>query len=113
MVFVNEGSVLCWNEISARLEAIKSKLIQELILVYNKHKDIRDDPFRWGDEVELSLIKFDHKNKKCYLLLKSDEFFNQYLKYKTEESNHSEATNPICDFHNEYTSYMIEAIPSI
>lgn len=110
MVLVNEGSVLCWTEISNRLETIKSKLIQELILVYNKHKEIRDDPFRWGDEVELSLIKFDHENKKCHLLLKSEEFFDQYLKDKPD-LNHSEEAD--CDFHNEYTRYMIEAIPGI
>jgi hypothetical protein len=109
MVFVNEGSILCWNEISQNLEKIKSKLIKELVVVYKKHKDIKNDPFRWGDELELTLIKFDHTNKKCYLLLKSEEFFDDYL--KSEELRSDEDSFSI--FHNEYTSYMIEAIPGI
>ncbi len=110
MVFVNEGDVLSWREISANLEKIKSKIIQELVSVYNKFKNIQGDPFKWGDEIELTLIKFDHINKKCSLLLKSEEFFIYFNKLKQETCCESDFKQ--FDYHNEYTKYIIEAIPA-
>lgn len=109
MVFVNEGSALNWAQISGNLEKIKAKCIAELITVYNKFKHIQSDSFKWGDEIELTLIKFDHANKRCRLLLKSESFFAYLCKQKElmdPELDH-------CDFHNEYTGYMIEAIPKM
>ena len=115
MVFVNEGYVLNWTEISKNLERIKAKSIQELLAVYNRFKDIENDQFKWGDEVELTLLKFDHEKKECTLLLKSEEFFQYYVNKKADflknQSDDGELNE--CDFHNEYTSYMIETIPGI
>jgi len=110
MVLVSEGSVLSWSEISDNLEKIKAKLIKELISVYNKFKTIENDTFKWGDEIELTLINFDHTNRKCHLLLKSEEFFDYLNKFKAEAGHDSDLEKFY--FHNEYTKYMIEAIPA-
>lgn len=107
MVAITEGQVLYWDDIKKNLESIRTRQIDQLIQIYNHNKEMSNFPFKWGDEMELTLIKFDHTNKKCYLLLKSEEFFeyyNQLKKEKTEGLDHLE-------FHNEYTSYIIETIP--
>jgi glutamate--cysteine ligase catalytic subunit len=111
MVNITDGQVLYWPEINSNLAKIQSIQVEQFIRIYNRFKDIKDDPFKWGDEIELSLIKFDHANKKCYLLLKSDEFFEHIEKIKHENV---EQNNEIeqCEFHNEYTKYIIETVPA-
>lgn len=109
MVAVNEGDVIYWDDIKKNLTAIRARQVEQLIKIYHKHKSIKNDPFKWGDEMELSLLKFDHENKKCYLLLKSEEFFAHIDKLKNDEK--SKDIMEQCEFHNEYTSYMIETIP--
>lgn len=109
MVAIGDGEVLYWDGIKNNLEEIRAKQVKQLIRIYNKHKDIAKDPFKWGDEMELSLVKFDHENKKCYLLLKSEEFFAHIDKLKEDESQKEVLDQ--CEFHNEYTSYIIETIP--
>lgn len=110
MVLESEGSILTWSSIEKNLEKIKKKSIDELLVVYDKFKLIKNDPFKWGDEIELTLIKFDHVNKKCYLLLESEQFFKHFDKLKSEMKDPDSEWNQ-CEFHTEYTSYMIEAIP--
>lgn len=111
MVAVNEGDVIYWDDIKKNLKAIRARQVEQLIKIYQKHKSIKNDPFKWGDEMELSLLKFDHENKKCYLLLKSEEFFAHIDKLKKDEKNKEIMKQ--CEFHNEYTSYMIETIPGM
>jgi len=109
MVAVNQGEVLYWTEIKKNLDSIRAKQVDQLLKIYNKHKDIKDDPFKWGDEMEFSLVKFDHENKKCYLLLKAEEFFKHIDQLKAEGKDADELEQ--CEFHNEFTSYIIETIP--
>lgn len=111
MVAINEGEVLYWDDIKKNLDFIRAKQVRQLIRIYNEHKDIANDPFKWGDEIELSLIKFDHENKKCFLLLKSEEFFKYIEELKTSGDVESIDELNQCEFHNEYTSYIIETIP--
>ena len=112
MVFEREGSILTWPVIEKNLEKIKKRSIDELLVVYNKFKPIENDPFKWGDEIELTLIKFDHVNKKCHLLLKSEQFFNYFNLLKSEDNDSKRISELYqCEFHTEYTRYIIEAIP--
>jgi glutamate--cysteine ligase catalytic subunit len=110
MVIVSEGSLLDWNEIRQQLCNLQQKSLDELMKIYNKFKDIKNDPFKWGDEIEFSLVKFDHENKKVYLLLKSEKFFD-YIDNLLKENNLNNNELKQVEFHNEYTSYIIETIP--
>ena len=74
MVVITGGHVLEWNQIKEKLETIKSLQLDQLVKIHNAFKNIQHDPFKWGDEIEFSLIKFDNVNKKCYLLLKAENF---------------------------------------
>ena len=56
----------------------------------------------------MSLIKFDHENKRVHLLLKAEKFFS-YLDELKKKEDHNELNQ--VEFHNEYTSYIIETIP--
>ena len=111
MVAVSEGEVLNWEEIKNNLELIRAKQVRQLIRIYNEHKEISNDPFKWGDEIELSIIKFDNENKKCHLLLKSEEFFKYIEQVKASDNKEDIEELEQCEFHNEYTSYIIESIP--
>ena len=106
MVVITGGHVLEWNEIKEKLDSIKLLQLDQLVQMHNASKNILNDPFKWGDDIELSLIKFDHANKKCHLLLKAEKFFDYINAHKKEI-----ALLEQCEFHNEYTSYMIEGIP--
>ncbi len=108
MVLISNGYLLKWDEICENIETLRNKSLNELVKIYNKFKDIKDDPFKWGDEIELSLIKFDHENKRVHLLLKAEEFFDFIDELKKKENNHELDQ---VEFHNEYTSYIIETIP--
>ena len=105
MVLVKEDRVLEWHEIEPIKEALRKKALEEFVRVYHTFKGIRNDPFKWGDEMELSLIKFDHEKKRAHLLLKAEDFFAHVKK------NPNESKRGQCEFHCEFTSYMIETIP--
>ena len=107
MVLINPGELMSWEEIKQNIDIFRERAVNELLKIFDKFKGIQNDPFKWGDEVEFSLIKFDHKEKKAYLLLKALDFFNnlQNLKETDPRLEHVE-------FHNEYTNYMIETVPT-
>ena len=106
MVSAFESEILSWLEIKENLEKIRAKQVKQLIRIYNKHKHLTNDPFKWGDEVEFSLIKFDHENKKCHLLLKSKKILEQIKRLGKTEC-HSDQF----EFHPEASNYMVEALP--
>ena len=35
--------------------------------IYKQYKLNQNDSFKWGDEIEFTLIKFDHVNKNMYV----------------------------------------------
>ena len=104
MVLTSNSPVLSWSEIKKNLNVLKFKSLSELIKVYHKHENITCDAFKWGDESELTLVKFDHANRKCYLLLKAEAFFEHITRT-------TEATTSEFHFNNEFTDYIIETIP--
>lgn len=111
MVIVNDGKLLNWQEIHKNLEQLRSKSLDQLMKIYNKYKDIQNDPFKWGDEIEYSIVRFDHEAKKVQLLLKSEKFFDHIAKLKEKYLDENDDLSKV-DFHAEYTSYIIETIPS-
>lgn len=68
------GEPLSWQETKKNADKIRKKGIKQFINLYNTFKN-RDfiDSFKYGDEVEYSLVKFDHEDKRVRLLLKAHE----------------------------------------
>ncbi|CAF0982945.1 unnamed protein product [Rotaria sp. Silwood1] len=107
MGLLSEGNPLSWTEIKLALQQIRTYALDQLVRVFNKCKDRQKDAFLWGDEVELTLVRFDHENKNVRLLLKNHEILPilSELNKKIDDEACRIAWHPeACDF-------IIEGIP--
>ena len=104
MGLLSLGTPLDWSETKINSNLIRKNGIEQFIRIYKKFKNSKNYPFKWGDEIEFSLIRFDHSNKKCQLLLKAEQLLDELKQFeKTDSLN--------ITFHPEYASYMIESTP--
>jgi glutamate--cysteine ligase catalytic subunit len=51
MGFMAEGNTLGWADAAKHAEYIRQHGIQQLLSIYNKYKDRKNDRLQWGDEV--------------------------------------------------------------
>jgi glutamate--cysteine ligase catalytic subunit len=98
------GTPLSWPDTKLHADLVKRQGIQEFLRIYAKYKSLRGQPFKWGDEIEFSIIRFDHSRKRAQLLLKSDTVMDELNAFFPVER-----TNIV--FHPEYSNYMIETCP--
>ena len=105
MGLLTVGTLLSWAETKEHADLVRKKGIRQFINVHRKVRDRKNDCLKWGDEVEFSMVKFDHKNKRCYLLLKA----NQVLPVLQGPEERNEKTASL--WRPEYANYMIEATP--
>ena len=126
MVLIKEGRLLSYPEIRENLGVLRKKSVDQFIHVYNRHKGIENDSFKWGDEIEFSLVKFDHANKRVQLLLKADQFFESVDAAEKTKKQASDINNNIPNtkadssalidlllnkevgFNPEFTQYIVE-----
>jgi len=106
MGLLSVGTLLDWKETKSHADLVRQKGIQQFINIYNKVKERKNDCLKWGDEVEFSLIKFDHENKRCYLLLRADQLLP--VLQEPEERNEPDLKSL---WRPEYANYMIEGTP--
>ncbi|XP_029652704.1 glutamate--cysteine ligase catalytic subunit-like isoform X2 [Octopus sinensis] len=71
MISATDHSFLTWEEIEPLIPHIKDQSRMQFVHLYRKYKDQNNYPFYWGDEIEFSLIQFDHDQKVVQLLLNS------------------------------------------
>ncbi|CAF1401918.1 unnamed protein product [Rotaria sordida] len=107
MGLLSEGNPLSWTEIKLVLQQIRTYGLDQLIHVFNKYKDRQKDAFLWGDETELTLVRFDHKNKNVRLLLKS----HQLLPILSELNKKIDDEAYRITWHPEACDFVIEGIP--
>ncbi|KAJ7328569.1 Glutamate--cysteine ligase [Desmophyllum pertusum] len=100
------GTPLSWSETKLYADHVRKHGILQFINIYNKLKDRENDCLMWGDEVEYTLLKFDHENKKVYTNLKA----NEILDVLQIEELKSPSTNKTA-WRTEYASYMVEGSP--
>jgi len=108
MVQISTSEYLDWPEIEQILDVLKAKALDELVRIYHNAKDFDNYPFKFGDEIEFSLVKFNHSKKKVHLLLKAETLFDVINKSREEQEELKQV-----EFHKEYTAYMIETIPGV
>jgi glutamate--cysteine ligase catalytic subunit len=106
MGLLSLGTPMTWEETKKNADLVRKKGIEQFLNIHRAVKDRKNDCLKWGDEVEFSLVKFDHENKKCYLLLKAEELLPPLQ--APEERN--EKNLPTL-WRPEYANYMIEATP--
>ena len=84
-------------------EIVRKKGIEQFLRLFNTFKDRDNDSLMYGDEIEYNLVKFDHKQKRVYLLLKAEKLLT--------EINNDNKNDEIGKFMSEFGSFMIEGIP--
>lgn len=95
------GEPLDWQETKKNSVTVRNKGIDQFINLYNTFKHRDSDKFKYGDEVEYSLVKFDHKAKRAFLLLKAEQLLNKLYKHEDPQSK----------WMPEFASFMIEGLP--
>lgn len=83
------------------IEILRKKGIEQFVRLFNTFKDRDNDSLKYGDEIEYSLVKFDHKQKRVYLLLKAEKLLSQI----------NDKNNDLVKFMSEFGNFMIEGIP--
>ncbi|CAG2102987.1 unnamed protein product, partial [Medioppia subpectinata] len=80
--------------------------IKQFINIYNQNKDRIDRCFKWGDEIEYVIVRFDHNNQKVRLSLRPKDILEVMDEREAREG-------PKCEvlWRPEYGSFHIEATP--
>lgn len=105
MGLLSQGKPLDWDETKKYAKVVQEKGIDQFINVYNASKHRADAPFKWGDEVEYILVKFDHHNRKARVALKAEEVFHKI------QQQHRKSSSPKSFWNPEFGSYMVEGTP--
>nr|ACC86274.1 glutamate-cysteine ligase catalytic subunit [Exaiptasia diaphana] len=106
MGLLSLGSPLSWQETKKHADHVRQHGIVQFLHIYNRLKNRQNDVLKWGDEVEYTLVKFDHENKRVYLSLKAIDL----LDVLQIEENTNPGQNPTA-WRPEYAGYMIEGTP--
>lgn len=104
------GEPLSWEETKKHSVQARRRGIEQFIKLYSCFKQRNDDPFKYGDEVEYSLVRFDHKQKRVYLLRKADMLLKELQAGSVENSG--KVSDMECEWSPEYANYMLEAMPA-
>lgn len=99
------GDVLSFEETRKYSMQARRRGIEQFIRLFTCFKSRNDDAFKFGDEIEFSLVRFDHERKRVYLLRRADEL----LKQLKPVDRHSETE---CEWSPEFGNYMLEAMPA-
>ncbi|OAF64103.1 hypothetical protein A3Q56_08192, partial [Intoshia linei] len=78
MGLLSSGEPLIWEECKKYSKHIQRCGIKQFIHQYNKLKHRRNDKMYWGDEIEYMIVRFDNKNRKAQLSLKSPEIIKYF-----------------------------------
>ncbi|CAI5442367.1 unnamed protein product [Caenorhabditis angaria] len=109
MGLLTKGSPLTWKETVPYVDYIKKHGIAQFINLYHRLRNRQGDQLRWGDEIEYTLVKFDHENKKVTVACRAEEMLNKLQ--AEEQVNAILGTTNCCLWRPEFGSYMIEGTP--
>ncbi|KAF1765699.1 hypothetical protein GCK72_005652 [Caenorhabditis remanei] len=111
MGLLTKGSPLTWAETIPHIEYIKKHGIKQFINLYHRLKSRHGDQLKWGDEIEYTIIKFDHENKKVRVSCRAEELLNRLQ--AEEQVNAMLGTANRFLWRPEFGAYMIEGTPGM
>ncbi|CAI4222007.1 unnamed protein product [Auanema sp. JU1783] len=111
MGLLTKGSPLTWDETVPFVDYIKTHGIAQFINLYHRLKDRAGDQLKWGDEIEYTIVKFDHENKKVRVSCRAEELLSR-LQAK-EKVNALVGTVNNFLWRPEFAAYMIEGTPGM
>jgi glutamate--cysteine ligase catalytic subunit len=106
MGLLTSGKPLDWPETKQNASEVRRRGVEQFIKLFKAYKRRDQDSFKFGDEVEYSLVKFDHKEKRVYCLLKAQ----QVLAHLLNNNNSSEEKQETL-WSPEFANFMVEGLP--
>lgn len=105
MGLLSAGKPLSWPETKKNTHIVHKIGIQQFLSLYHKQKG-RKDTLKWGDEIEYTLLKFDHKAEKVQLSLLGPTILDTLQQPENSDPIHHQTK-----WRPEYASFMIEGTP--
>ncbi|EYC05040.1 hypothetical protein Y032_0084g1747 [Ancylostoma ceylanicum] len=85
--------------------------IYQFINLYHRLKSRQGDQLKWGDEIEYTIVKFDHENKKVRVSCRAEELLSRLQ--AQEEVNALIGTVNHFLWRPEFAAYMVEGTPGV
>ncbi|XP_062520742.1 glutamate--cysteine ligase catalytic subunit-like [Corticium candelabrum] len=105
MGLLSVGTALSWSETKKYAYHVKKAGVQQFLAIYNRLKGRKKDALKWGDELEYTLVYFDHEKKQAKLYINGPSILEKLQAKQEEDASKSSIWVP------EYASYMLEATP--
>lgn len=108
MGLLSLGTPYEWKDAAQYAAHVRKNGIEQLINIYNAHKDKKTTQLLWGDEVEYMVVKMDDKKKQALLSLNQELILDRL----TAQEEKGLLKDDNVSFHPEYGRYMLEATPA-
>ncbi|XP_066931865.1 glutamate--cysteine ligase catalytic subunit-like [Clytia hemisphaerica] len=108
MGVLTEGELtpLTFEEIQQYKEFLKTHGIQQFCRHYNKIKDKNYETLKWGDEIEMMMIRLDDEKKTAPLNCKAVEILGPLMEAERQNPGDTDTA-----WRPEFTEFMIESSP--
>jgi hypothetical protein len=87
---------------------IREHGITQFLVTWNRVKDIQDDELKFGDEIEVGILKADKIEKTVKICVKSAALRDQLIANEKQVAHQAEGVT----WHPEFGGWMIESTPS-
>jgi len=101
-----EGNTLGWKDAAKQSKYIREHGIIQLLNIYKRYKDRKNDCLKWGDEIEYIIAHIDEASKVARVDLRAYDVLQELMQ---EEKNDPENVETL--WRPEYGRYMIEGTP--
>lgn len=108
MGLLTQGQPLKWEEVKKYTKIVQDKGIRQFIRLYNGSRNRADGQFKWGDEIEYILLKYNDKDRIVQMNLAAEKMFHRLDQLEKSSKN---ALNAV--WHPEFAAYMLESTPKI
>jgi len=111
MGLLKVGSPLSWKDTLPHSRYVREHGVRQFLNTYRRVKDIENDRLFYGDEIEYSLVKVDHKKREVRISLRGGELQEQ-LNAREQNTDRTLGYGG-CAWHQEYGSWMLEGTPAM
>ncbi|XP_065197104.1 LOW QUALITY PROTEIN: glutamate--cysteine ligase catalytic subunit-like [Sycon ciliatum] len=106
MGLLDGGSPLSWAETKKNADLIRETGIKQFLSLYERFQGLTDDCLKWGDEIEFTVVHFDHDKKTAQVQLTDPALLE-----RLQQAENADPGNSPTAWRPEYGSFMLEATP--
>ncbi|XP_078495937.1 glutamate--cysteine ligase catalytic subunit-like [Ciona intestinalis] len=113
-----EGEPLPFNEIRPHIDHVKRHGILQFLSSYRRAQERNDDAFKWGDEMEYSVVHFDENEIRASVSLRAEKILAVLQeKYNDADTNSHQVSHGPGEpwgshWSPEYSRFSIESCPA-